>query len=157
MSLKYIRIILLLTICLSRLYTLLAQEKLLRFAQVYMEQKEANSNILCIFQDSRGFMWFGTTDGLSKYDGYKFTTYQHIANDNTSIINNQVYAIAEDGEGNLWIGTKNGLSKYKYAEEKFTNIILDSLNQNINRIQTLVIDKYGFIWLGTDGGGIDEV
>lgn len=154
MSLKYIRIILLLISCFSIYNTLLAQEKLLRFAQVYMEQKAANSNILCIFQDSKGFMWFGTTDGLSKYDGYKFTVYKHIANDSTSIINNQIHAIAEDSQGDLWIGTKSGLSKYRYAEEKFTNIILDSQNQNINRIQTLAIDNYGFIWLGTDGGGL---
>ncbi len=155
MSLKYISIILLLTICLLRdCYKLLAQEKLLRFAQVYVEQKGANSNILCIFQDSKGFMWLGTTDGLSKYDGYKFITYKHIANDSTSIINNQVNAIAEDSEGNLWIGTKSGLSKYKYAEEKFANIILDSQNQSINRIQSLAIDNYGYVWLGTDGGGL---
>jgi ligand-binding sensor domain-containing protein/signal transduction histidine kinase len=131
-----------------------AQEKLTRFAQIYMEQKAANSNVLCIFQDSRGFMWFGTTDGLTKYDGYKFILYEHDKNDSKTLIDNHINSIAEDGKGNLWIGTANGLSKLDYAQEYFTNFFIDSLNPDRNRINTLLIDQKDYLWIGTDGGGL---
>jgi len=126
----------------------------MRFAQIYMEQKEANSNVLCIFQDSRGFIWLGTTDGLSKYDGYKFVLYEHDNNDKKSLIDNQIKAIAEDSQGNLWLGTANGISKFDYANEQFTNFFIDSLNPDRNRVNTLLVDQKDYLWIGTDGGGL---
>lgn len=126
----------------------------MRFAQIHMEQKEANSNVLCIFQDSRGFIWLGTTDGLSKYDGYKFMLYEHDNNDKYSLIDNQIKGIVEDSKGNLWLGTANGISKFDYANERFTNFFIDSLNPDRNRINTLLIDQQDYLWIGTDGGGL---
>lgn len=133
---------------------LFAQGKLMRFAQVNVEQKAANSNILCLLQDSRGMMWMGTTDGLAKYDGYKFTLYEHDNNDKNSLIDNHINAIAEDKEGNLWLGTSNGLSKFVYNQERFTNFLIDSLNPDRNRANALFIDPKGYLWIGTDGGGL---
>lgn len=133
---------------------LFAQEKLMRFAQIYMEQKEANSNVLCVFQDSRGFIWMGTTDGLSKYDGYKFVLYEHDNNDTNSLVGNHINGIVEDSHGNLWLGTTNGISKFDYAKERFTNFAIDSLNPDRNRVNTLLIDTKDYLWIGTDGGGL---
>ncbi|MEP5913001.1 MAG: two-component regulator propeller domain-containing protein, partial [Flavobacteriaceae bacterium] len=70
----------------------------------------SSSTCLTIFQDTEGFLWFGTIDGLNKYDGYEFTIYKSILNDPNSISNNRINAIEEDIHGNLWIGTNNGLN-----------------------------------------------
>ncbi|MCU0392982.1 MAG: ATP-binding protein [Thermoflexibacter sp.] len=154
MLFKYIKIILLLIIS-NFLHPLsYAQEKLSRFSQLYIEQKADNSNILCMFQDQKGFLWFGTTDGLSRYDGYKFTFYKHLPNDKNSLIHNHINAITQDTEGNLWVGTKNGLSKFEYDLEQFTNFLVDSQNHNANRVQDIIADEYGYVWLGTDGAGL---
>lgn len=65
----------------------------------------SSSTCLTIFQDSDGFLWFGTIDGLNKYDGYQFEVYKSVLDDPTSISNNRINAIVEDGNDNLWVGT----------------------------------------------------
>src|ERR1700755_250986 len=74
-----------------------------RFRHISSEQGLSNSTINCIYQDSRGFMWFGTRDGLNRYDGVKMTVYKNRPNDKTSLGNNFINSIAEDKDGNLWI------------------------------------------------------
>src|SRR6476469_572646 len=80
----------------------------LRFEHLGIDQGLSQSNVMCILQDSRGFMWFGTRDGLNKYDGYKFTVYKYDAADVNSLHQNTIQDIAEDAEGNLWIATWGG-------------------------------------------------
>ncbi len=76
----------------------------------------------CIFQDSRGFIWFGTQNGLNRFDGYTFETFTYRPDDSTSISNNWIYGIAEDREGNLWIGTKGGLNRFHIQKKYFEKI-----------------------------------
>src|SRR5690242_5427763 len=82
-----------------------AQQKNLKFDHLGTDAGLSQSNVICIYQDSRGFMWFGTRDGLNKYDGYTITVYKHDVTDPHSISNNTINAITEDKTGNLWIGT----------------------------------------------------
>ena len=76
----------------------------------------------CIFQDSKGYIWIGTQNGLNKFNGYSFESFTYNPNDTTSISNNWIYAIDEDKEGNLWIGTKGGLNKFIRRERRFERI-----------------------------------
>ena len=70
----------------------------------------ANNTITCIFRDKQGFMWFGTYDGLNRYDGYVFKKYNHIIGDTTSLAGNEIRAIAEDNNGKHWIAAETGIS-----------------------------------------------
>jgi two-component system sensor histidine kinase ChiS len=64
-------------------------------------------------------MWFGTNDGLNKYDGYNFTIYKHSNINKYSLTNSAIESIYEDKSGNLWIGTENGLNLYDRNNDHF--------------------------------------
>src|ERR1700694_439722 len=68
----------------------------------------SQSDVTCILQDSRGFMWFGTRDGLNKYDGYQFTVYKNNSGDEHTLANNFIMDMIEDAKGYIWIGTWGG-------------------------------------------------
>ena len=75
-----------------------------------------------MLQDSQGFMWFGTEDGMNQYDGYNFTIYKHDPEDPNSLGGNWVQALSEDDSGMLWIGTGDGgLSRYDRTLDQFTH------------------------------------
>ncbi len=82
----------------------------------------SQSVVNCIFQDSKGYIWFGTQNGLDKYNGYTFEAFTYNPNDTCSISNNWINGIAEDREANLWIATKGGLVKYIRKEKRFSRI-----------------------------------
>ncbi|BAV09467.1 Signal transduction histidine kinase [Filimonas lacunae] len=84
-----------------------------------IEQGLSNNAVTCIQQDSKGFMWFGTYDGLNRYDGYHFKTFRNKLNDTATLIDNRIVAIGEDAHNNIWVGTKKGLSIYCNIREAF--------------------------------------
>jgi signal transduction histidine kinase/ligand-binding sensor domain-containing protein len=84
----------------------------------------SQSEILCIFQDSEGYIWFGTQNGLNKFDGYTFESFFNDPSDSTTISNNWIFGITEDQNGMLWIGTKGGLNKYDKLTGNFSRVIL---------------------------------
>ncbi|MBP9212339.1 MAG: hypothetical protein KBF97_06030, partial [Bacteroidetes bacterium] len=77
----------------------------LKFRHLGIEQGLSQSSVMCSLQDSEGFLWFGTWDGLNRYDGYSFVHYRHDPQDSSTISNNSILAIAEAPNGTLWIGT----------------------------------------------------
>jgi ligand-binding sensor domain-containing protein len=80
----------------------------------------SQSLIYCIFQDTKGFMWFGTKDGLNRYDGYEFKIYHQQPGNRHSLSNDDIRAITEDKSGNLWIGTYGGgLNKFNPVTQQF--------------------------------------
>src|SRR3712207_5949939 len=83
-----------------------AQE--LKFSHISDEQGLSEGVVNCIARDSKGFMWFGTQDGLNRYDGYKITYYRHNPADSNTISNNFIWSIYEDRQGLIWIGTNGG-------------------------------------------------
>src|SRR4051812_18954282 len=81
----------------------------------------SQNTVNCILQDSYGYMWFGTRDGLNKFDGYNFTVYKNDALDAKSISYNYVQDIIEDNNKNLWVGTLGkGLVRFNRNEENFS-------------------------------------
>ncbi|WP_340113605.1 ligand-binding sensor domain-containing protein [Maribellus mangrovi] len=82
----------------------------------------SQSVVNCIFQDSKGYIWLGTQNGLDRFDGRNFERFRYNPKDSNSISNNWIYAISEDSEGNLWIGTKGGLHQYIRTENRFERI-----------------------------------
>lgn len=84
------------------------QNRSIRFSRYSLEEGLSQSVVNCISQDSKGFIWIGTQDGLNRFDGYKFTHYKHDPKDPQSISHNNILAILEDSQGMLWIGTYGG-------------------------------------------------
>jgi signal transduction histidine kinase/ligand-binding sensor domain-containing protein/CheY-like chemotaxis protein len=123
-----------------------------RFEHIGTESGLSQSNVICILHDSRGFMWFGTRDGLNKYDGYSFTIYKNIPTDSRSISNNFITGIAEDKNGDLWIATwGGGVNRYDRAKDRFVRY---TVNPSTNFINTVLVDSKGFVWVGANGGGL---
>ncbi len=101
-------------------------------------------------------MWFGTQDGLNKYDGIQYTYYKHKFKDTHSLPANNVLAISEDKQGYIWVGTRvGGLSMYDPVLDRFTNYANDvkadgSLSNN--NVTALLVDRKDEVWVGTENG-----
>ena len=133
-----------------------SQKLNLRFEHLTTRDGLSHSNVLCILQDSRGFMWFGTAEGLNRYDGYKCIVYTNESKNPNSLGNNHITGIVEDAHGDLWISTLGGgLSKYDRKTDRFKRFIHEADKKNSlssNFVRCLFIDKKGDLWLGTEEG-----
>jgi ligand-binding sensor domain-containing protein len=108
-----------------------------------------SSNIVnAIHKDRFGYMWFGTDDGLNKFDGANFTVYKHKPDDSTSIGANGIVEICEDRDGNLWFGTDGILSLY----DRKKNVFINYGFTRFGSIRALCTDHFGNIWVGGYGG-----
>jgi len=92
------------------------------FSHYGLKDGLSQSVVNCIFQDSEEYMWFGTQNGLNRFDGYSFKKYISNPLDSTSLPDNRIFAITGDKFGNLWIGTINGLVRYNKKTNTFAKI-----------------------------------
>ncbi|NNV57776.1 hybrid sensor histidine kinase/response regulator [Limnovirga soli] len=146
-------------LCLSLISTaILSQQPSVKFQHLQTENGLSQSNALTIIQDKQGFMWFGTRDGLNKYDGYKFTVYKNDTKDSTSISNNYITKIIESKTGELWISTwGGGLNCFNKNTGKFTRYKFDaSISGGLpsDFLNTVYEDRDGNIWIGTEANGL---
>ena len=128
--------------------------------RIVLQQGLSQSRIQCILEDDRGFMWFGTADGLNRYDGYSTKIFRNKVGDSTSIPNNIVNSMVEDQEGNIWIGTNNGMAIFNpYSEKCISLAETDStlIGLGANLIKSCVIDHQQNIWCGTNGYGVFKI
>jgi ligand-binding sensor domain-containing protein len=110
---------------------------------------------LAICQDSQGYLWFGTRNGLNKFNGYTFEKYRHDAQNANSLTDNYVHCLVEDNGGNLWTGTNNGLNKLDLSTNKITQYFAEDGNDRSlshNMIYSLCKDGNGGVWIGTING-----
>ena len=127
----------------------------LRFGRISVDKGLSQSTVFCSYQDSQGFLWFGTDDGLNKYDGYTFEIYKFDPTDIKTLSNNSVHVIFEDSKKNLFIGTDNGLNLYNPQNgsfRRFQNIPNDPASISSNIISSIAEDKDGVVWIGTNNG-----
>ncbi len=131
-----------------------SQENNLRFEEFVIQDGLASVN--CILKDSDGFIWFGGTHGLYRFDGYGFKGFFANDGDNSSLSNNNVISLFQDNEGLIWIGTmRGGINCYNPVDESFINY--KNAPQSIftnNYVTTITQDQDGLIWFGTFGDGI---
>lgn len=108
----------------------------------------SNNRINDIFQDSKGFLWFGTNDGLNRYDGYEYTVYRHEIYDPSSISSGKVNAITEDNKGNIWVATNKGISMLLRNSDTFVNITFYQQDQGlyINETYDIVFSNDTSLW-----------
>lgn len=133
-----------------------AQNNELTFEHLSIADGLSNSTVNCILKDSRGFMWFGTNDGLNKYDGYQFTVYKNSPANLRSINSYEVMAIMQDSDQTIWIATKRGgLDRYDRKTDVITNVVPAYDEQNIVEslyVLSILQDHTGKIWFGTEVG-----
>ena len=132
-----------------------AQAPFVNFRHIKSENGLSNSTIETILQDSRGFMWFGSRDGLNRYDGKQMIVYRNSLTDSTSISDNFITSLYEDQQHNLWVGTRNGLNLFNPKLNSFTRLKQKQRDEiTSNHITAIYGDTKGRIWIGTTGGGI---
>lgn len=129
-----------------------AQSQSFQFEHLSIAQGLSHNNGKCILQNSRGFLWIGTRDGLNRYDGYTFKVFKHNPQDSATISNDTIWKIYEDHSKILWIGTENGLNKFDRSTETFTRYLHDpndphSLSYGI--VKAIHEDHAGTLWIGT--------
>lgn len=123
-----------------------------RFEKISIKDGLPNTSVTCSIQDSRGFMWFGTFNGVSKYDGYKLYNYPLFPNAlNPSDAN--VTVVFEDSNEKIWIGTVNGLIlEYDILSDTFLKNKLNIPDRCF--ITSICEDKFGYLWVGTTEKGL---
>lgn len=127
----------------------------IRFQRIALEQGLSQETVFAIYQDSQGYMWFGTQEGLNRYDGYSFNVYSHNDRDPLSLSNDIVYSISEDDQGNLWVGTAGGVSIFDKLTQSFSHHRHDPTDHTTisnNLVRVIFKDNDGALWLGTDKG-----
>lgn len=97
-----------------------AQKKDFRFKQITTNDGLSQSTVTAMLQDSKGFMWFGTRDGLNRFDGYKFKVFKNDPGNRLSLSNNFVTDILEARTGALLIVTRSGLNRFNRDKNVFT-------------------------------------
>ncbi len=132
----------------------------IRFDRISLEEGLSQSVVMSIVQDSAGFMWFATQDGLNRYDGYDFVVYEHDAQDPNSLSDSFVQEIIEDRAGALWLGTNTGgLNRFEPETGLFTSYLSDPDNAKSlsnNGVIAICEDQSGLLWIGTAGGGLNR-
>ncbi|MDR0542096.1 MAG: response regulator [Dysgonamonadaceae bacterium] len=127
------------------------------FQHFNVENGLPQSTVSCILQDNRGFVWFGTKDGLSRYDGYSFRNFRHNKEDAGSIGNNFVRSLfQETGSDIIWVGTDEGAYRYHPATETFSRFDLQTaggirIEKEVNDIES---DREGNLWFAVDWQGV---
>ena len=127
----------------------------LKFRHITTEQGLSQNSIFSILQDHKGFMWFGTQEGLNQYDGYQFKVHQNDPTNPFSISANGIWAMTETQSGEMWIGTQNGLNRFDRTTVRFYRFQAntgDSLSISNNYIRFIEEGEDGNLWIGTDNG-----
>lgn len=126
-----------------------SQPNNLKVEKISLEHGLSQVNVRCILQDKNGFMWFGTQDGLNRYDGYEFVKFKWDPSDSNSIPGNLISSLIEDDKGNIWIGTMGGLAVYNPFENRLKKIDHKKDENDLlpGNISALCKSKDGSVWI----------
>lgn len=137
-----------------------AQTSTYKFERLSIKDGLSHSNVYTIIQDQAGYMWFGTQDGLNKYDGYKFTIYRHEPSNPNSLTTGNFGKIYQDSSGIFWFGTfGGGVDRFDPKTNTFTNFSNEIGNHQSlsnNQVTFFHRDQEGILWVGTASGGLNK-
>lgn len=129
------------------------------FRSLQVEDGLSQNSVYAVFQDQQGYMWFGTQDGLNRYDGHTFKIFKKNTGDPQSLGNNTVTAITQDHQGQLWVGTGDGAYVYDPRNENFTRY--DARSEEGEAVAGMVrdiqVDKEGNVWMAVFNKGVFRV
>ncbi len=127
----------------------------LKFERISIAEGLSQSYVYDIIQDSNGFMWIATQDGLNRYDGKSFVYYRHDSTNKNSIADNFIRKLFIDDKSVLWVGTNEGLSRYNPSLDNFDNFLHQENDNNSlkdNEIWDIYQDKQSNIYISTKEG-----
>ena len=129
---------------------LVPKNEKINFENLTIEDGLSSNFITAIFQDSRGYIWIGTDDGLNQYNGNYIVEYNY----GDGLASTYINAICEDSYGNIWVGTKGGLSIINSKTEEIKNIKYDNSKSSISHynVTTIYKDSKNIMWVGTEKG-----
>ncbi|MEZ5072903.1 MAG: two-component regulator propeller domain-containing protein [Bacteroidales bacterium] len=149
------RFLLLVFLCVTLGTAVHGQEGYLRFRQLTINEGLSLSSVYCIYQDSKGFLWFGTEDGLNKYDGQSIQVLGSAEGQHDVLSNKWIELIYEDKSGMIWLGTRGGLTRYDPRKEAFSILRHDPENPSTlsnDSVTCILSDLNQEIWVGTFSG-----
>jgi signal transduction histidine kinase/ligand-binding sensor domain-containing protein/CheY-like chemotaxis protein len=123
-----------------------------RFVRVTTEQGLSQGTVQSMVQDYQGFLWFGTEEGLCRFDGYSFAVYKTNPKQPGSLPDNMISALYEDKKRQLWIGTEHGLCRYLREEDRFV-----SVQEIADKVTSILEDDDGNLWAASIGGGLNQL
>ena len=123
------------------------------FSNLNLKDGLSQISVIKILQDSKGFMWFATRNGLNRYDGSEFTVYKHAPENSLTLSDNNILSLVEDRNRNLWVGTARGLNKLdlktnhvkQYSDKKYGELAKAE-------VRSLFVDSRNRLWVGTSKG-----
>jgi signal transduction histidine kinase/ligand-binding sensor domain-containing protein/DNA-binding response OmpR family regulator len=124
------------------------------FRNYRIEEGLSHNSVWAVMQDSEGFIWIGTRDGLNRFDGKNFKIHRHQPDDTLSIGHSFIHFIKEDSQGRMLIGTRQGLYLFNKKNEHFKKIKLTDKDNEHVVVNYILEDRYENIWLATHGSGI---
>jgi len=125
------------------------------FTRITTEQGLSDLRVQAIMQDHAGFMWFGTPNGLDRYDGYDVVEYRNDPANPRSLSGNFIEDLYEDSSGTIWVSTRSGLNAFDRRTEQFTRYLHDSgdaRSLSNNWVRAVYQDRAGVLWVGTQKG-----
>ena len=132
------------------------QDKHHGFDRIGTKEDLSDLNVMCVMQDSRGFIWVGTRYGLNRYDGHQFRAFYCDPADPGSLSNNYIRDIKEDAKGNIWVATAGGgFNKFDRKNNRFKKYTHQSNNPNSvsgNNVYSIAVEKTGKLWIATTDG-----
>jgi len=147
--LTYFSILCLCSFCVSTVNSQIRTR--IKFNHLSNEDGLSSSSIQAIIQDKEGFIWFGTEDGLNRYDGYQFRVYKNNYQDSHSLSDNFINGLFIDGQDRLWISSSNGLNLYDPLKDNFLTYYFNATEVG-NNIYGLVEDQAGKLWVSSNEG-----
>ena len=136
----------------SALWICMGQASLFRNYQ--QEDGLSHNSVWTVLQDSEGFLWFGTNDGLNRFDGKEFKIYRKQASDTFSLGHNFIHSLKEDSRHRLLVGTRNGLYRYDRMLDRFEYIPISGQRDKEVNVNDILEDLDGNIWVACHGEGL---
>ena len=125
-----------------------------RFSNLSVGSGLSQMSVMRIYQDSKGYIWFGTRNGLNKYDGVRMKIYKPLGGggSESGLVDRQITALLEDKNGKLWIGTSRGLSVLDLETDRIQSFVSNEYSWLDTGVRTIFIDSRNHLWIGTARG-----
>ncbi len=142
---KGILTILMIIVFMVTLTTISEAQEYINFKHITIENGLSQSNAQTIYQDSQGYVWIGTNEGLNRYNGFSMKVYKTDKNKKNTIVNNYILSLQEDNFNNLWVGTNKGISKINLETEEITNFEEDEDGNPFYKVRSILLTKKGTV------------
>ncbi|MEM9690107.1 MAG: two-component regulator propeller domain-containing protein [Pseudomonadota bacterium] len=133
----------------------------MRFEQLSLRDGLSQVAVVTMLQDADGFLWFGTENGLNRYDGYEFVHYKADRGNPDALRNDFIYSLAEAPDGAIWVSTKGGgvarFDKKAGTFQSFRHDPDDARTLSGDNVRTLLVDSDGAVWAGVRNGGLNRI